>query len=691
MRIGALFGAAIAAIAAAGIAAGGLAISHEWSALRQSSDARDLGETFARLLVVPERLANERALATRVLVPAAPSAAQRQALVDGRRAYDEAMAALTRSVASMGASLPTGVAQTLARIQADVAALRAEVDAAAQQAHAERQRLQPVLSARSLAVQGIFNPLVDMLELRLNGLDADLGGVATVARMTLDLREWISAFLIPAGPGVRQGRPMSPEELLRIERGLGAYDATHARLRALADRDGAVPSVRKAYVDLAPSALVAPRQKFDAAVVEGRAGKPYSIDPSRWDSEVVDAFFGVFGIRDAALAELRAIGKTKHDIALWATAGLAATLGSVLVLLGAGAWLFRRKVLGALEHITATMGRVAKGELDEPVPHADRGDEIGELARALEVFKSAGRENARLQAARGEEGAAKARRAQEIDGYIATFGTSVNDALGRVSKSTSSMERSAGSLGETAEEASRQAGSVAAASDQATSSVQAVAAATNQLNASITEISRQVQSASSMASEAVHEAQETDAQVQGLAAAAQKIGDVVKLISDIAAQTNLLALNATIEAARAGDAGKGFAVVAAEVKSLANQTTKATDDIAQQVATIQSATEQAVTAIQRIARRIGDMSDVSSSIASAVEEQGASTREIASSVQHAAEGTRSMSGGIAAVSDAAGQTREAAAAMASAIGDLSSHAALLRKEIDDFLGKIRAA
>jgi methyl-accepting chemotaxis protein len=218
-----------------------------------------------------------------------------------------------------------------------------------------------------------------------------------------------------------------------------------------------------------------------------------------------------------------------------------------------------------------------------------------------------------------------------------------------------------------------------------------VASAAEELSASVAEIGRQVESSTQMSGKAVEEAADTDQTVQSLASSAQKIGEVLKLISDIAAQTNLLALNATIEAARAGEAGKGFAVVASEVKSLATQTAKATDEISGQIGTIQSTTTDAVAAIKRIGGTIGEMNKIATTIASAVEEQGAATQEIARNVQEASKGTTEVSSNIAGVSQAAGQTGAAATQVLGAAGDLSTQAETLRNEVDRFLVSIRAA
>ena len=270
------------------------------------------------------------------------------------------------------------------------------------------------------------------------------------------------------------------------------------------------------------------------------------------------------------------------------------------------------------------------------------------------------------------------------------FESNVKTVVESVASASTEMEMSARTLSATAEEASSQSTAVAAASEEASTNVQTVAAAAEQLAQSVEEVGRQVQQSSTIASNAVSEAQKTNEEVEGLATAAEKIGEVVGLINDIASQTNLLALNATIEAARAGDAGKGFAVVATEVKSLADQTATATEDISSQISAIQSATENAVKAIKGISGTIGELSEISSAIASAVEEQSAATREIAQSVEQAAAGTADVSQNITGVTSGAQQTGDASAQVLEAASELSKQAETLRSQVDGFLVEVRS-
>jgi len=366
-------------------------------------------------------------------------------------------------------------------------------------------------------------------------------------------------------------------------------------------------------------------------------------------------------------------------------------LGAMIGVVGVLAWLIGRSVAKPLTVMSGLMERLAKGDLDIAVTDMDRKDEVGTLARSLEVFKQNAVDAKRLSAEQREEQAKKEQRQAAIEGYIATFETGVRGSLDTLASAATEMRATSQGMSATAEETSAQATTVAAAAEEASVNVQTVASATEELSSSVAEIGRQVTQSTKIAGQAVDEAGRTNVTVQGLSAAAQKIGDVVKLISDIASQTNLLALNATIEAARAGDAGKGFAVVASEVKSLANQTAKATEEISAQVAAMQAATGEAVDAIKSIGGTIGSINEIATTIASAVEEQGAATQEIARNVQEAAQGTGQVSSNIVGVNQAAGETGAAANQVLVAAEELGKQAETLRADVGTFLANIRAA
>ncbi len=367
-------------------------------------------------------------------------------------------------------------------------------------------------------------------------------------------------------------------------------------------------------------------------------------------------------------------------------AGAAVLLGLVI------AFVIARGIIGPLFSLTSSMKELAGGDLEVVVPGADRRDEVGDMARAVEVFKENGLEVERMRA---EQLVIDKRNAEQHKADMIRladdFETAVGEIIETVSSASTELEASAGTLTSSAERTQGLTTMVAEASGEASSNVQSVASATEELSSSVNEISRQVQESARMANEAVGQAHRTNDRVSELSKAASRIGDVVELINTIAGQTNLLALNATIEAARAGEAGRGFAVVASEVKALAEQTAKATGEIGQQIAGIQAATQESVASIQQISGTIEKLSEISSTIAAAVEEQGAATQEISRNVQQAARGTQQVSSNISDVERGATETGSASSQLLAAARSLSGDSNRLKLEVGRFLSSVRAA
>jgi methyl-accepting chemotaxis protein len=355
-------------------------------------------------------------------------------------------------------------------------------------------------------------------------------------------------------------------------------------------------------------------------------------------------------------------------------------------------WLYvGGNILRRIGNLQRSMQLLSNGDLESEIYRSSQQDEIAVMANSLEVFRKSMIEARALGADQDRDRIAKAERASRMEARIIDFEATVRGALDGLQKSANSMQTTAQSMSETADQSSALVNAVASAAEQTSLNVQTVSSGTEELSSSITEIGRQVVTSAQIARKAVNEAGETDATMQGLAENASRISTVVDLIQVIASQTNLLALNATIEAARAGEAGRGFAVVASEVKSLANQTAKATEEIRSQIVSMQEVTTSAVGAIRNIGNIIGEINDVTTAIAAAVEEQGAATREIARNIQHAAGGTSEVSSNIIGVSAASSQAGSAAGEVLTASGALRREADVLRAEIDAFLSNIRAA
>jgi methyl-accepting chemotaxis protein len=372
---------------------------------------------------------------------------------------------------------------------------------------------------------------------------------------------------------------------------------------------------------------------------------------------------------------------------LWISAVIGLVIG-----LASAMWIGIKGLSRPIAELKTVMEAFARNNLSADVPGVERRDELGEMARTVEVFKKNGLEVERMK---GDQQATELRTAQHRKADMVKLANDFEGAVGEIIETVSSasteLEASASTLTSTAERAQELTTMVAAASEEASTNVQSVASATEEMTSSVNEIGRQVRDSARMANEAVDQARKTNDRVSELSKAAARIGDVVELINTIAGQTNLLALNATIEAARAGEAGRGFAVVASEVKALAEQTAKATGEIGQQISGIQAATQESVNAIKEISGTIEKLSEISSTIAAAVEEQGAATQEISRNVQQAAQGTQQVSSHITDVQRGASETGSASSQVLSAAKSLSSDSNRLKLEVGKFLNTVRAA
>jgi methyl-accepting chemotaxis protein len=430
------------------------------------------------------------------------------------------------------------------------------------------------------------------------------------------------------------------------------------------------------------------------------------IDPERFTGieepaaeDVASHFIVAVPIRfgnDNALVGSLAIGWSRAPIdaktaaSAWTVAGVA--LGIVVGLMILLSVLLRGLVSRPISRLQGAMAKLAQGDVSVDVPNTERGDEIGGMAQAVQVFKDNAvamrtMEEDKLRAAEQAE-ADKRRTMEEV---ASSFEATVKGIVDGVSTGLTDMRGSAQSMSQIANRTSEESLAVAGAAEQATNNVNTVAAAAEEMSKSVAEIGQRVEQSTKIANQAVSRAESTDATVQGLAEAANKIGEVVKMISDIAEQTNLLALNATIEAARAGDAGKGFAVVASEVKNLATQTARATEQIGSQIGEMQTVTGHAVTAIKEIRETIVEVSNVFATIAASIEQQGAATQEIARNTTEAASGTQSVTSRIGNVQSSTQSTGGAAAKVLEASSVLASQADELRREVEQFLNKVRAA
>jgi methyl-accepting chemotaxis protein len=432
-------------------------------------------------------------------------------------------------------------------------------------------------------------------------------------------------------------------------------------------------------------------RRFREVVAAAREARPSPIAEAEYRSFSTPMLNNVLVLRDAALkfahrANDLAIEQSRVRLLAALAALLFVAVASVVVVVAV-----IRQVVRPLVGLTAVTLRLANGELSVDVPDESRKDEIGAMARALQIFREALIAKKATDEAAARDAQAQIDRARRLDGITRNFEALIAEIVNTVSSAATGLEDSAGTLTATATRSQDLTIAVASASEEASSNVQSVASATEELSTSVNEISRQVQTSARIAGEAVDQVRRTTGRVAELSQAAARIGDVVELINSIAGQTNLLALNATIEAARAGDSGRGFAVVASEVKALAGQTARATEEITQQISSVQAATQESVGAIKEISGTIERLAEIASTIAAAVEEQGAATQEISRNVQQAAHGTQQVSANITDVQRGATQTGSASEQVLLSAKSLAGDSTRLKREVGNFLEAVRAA
>ena len=529
---------------------------------------------------------------------------------------------------------------------------------------------------------------------KLTGLATEAQTASLLLRQHLDgdmMHDAIRADVLKATLGLKTRNHQMIEEAKSdaVEHGERFMENLHKNLAL-----DLPPEIHKLFADEEPSLQAYNEQ---AAQFMGAAIQDAKNGTSQTDA-LMPEFEKAFSVLEEAQSAVSDKigdfgGKLKEQQTATASAALIQALVGAFfaILITVFVPVFSRRILfSPLDRLIAVMAPLAKGDWSAVVTGADRSDEIGEMARAVEIFKTNGIEADRLRA---EQTAAQKRqleRAAKMETAVSGFDKMIGEVIETVSSASTELQATAQTLSATAEETSRQSNSVAAASEQMTQNVQTVASATEELTASIRGISEQVNTSARIAGDAASQAGETTAKVKILSEAAQKIGTVVTIISDIASQTNLLALNATIEAARAGEAGKGFAVVASEVKSLAAQTAKATDEITDLIREIQQSTGASAQAIQAITETIQKVNEISGTIATAVEQQGAATQEISRNVQQAAAGTQEVSSNIVGVTRASQDTSAGSTQVLCAADELAKNSVRLKRDVSNFLAEVRS-
>ncbi|BBE73826.1 methyl-accepting chemotaxis protein [Oharaeibacter diazotrophicus] len=670
----------------------GLGARDQWYRLRAADDLAALTRAQASLFVGAQNLRLDRGQTRRALKADAGSERTEPA----RTYRAKAMAALAETDDNLRAIDFPDRATLLPAYDAAAAKFRAVIpEADAAQARPKAERPADIAERWNTVV----NDLVDAMG-RISGainVEARLSDPIVDALFQVKQSAWTAR--IAAGDATSlvsdgtAGIALPADAIARFNRAVGT---------ALASLAGARDTVAGIDVDAGLAAAFAAAERgYTGPAFQDRqaaqlqailAGTPLPLDKPAWDAAYAEALTSIAAVADAAMAMAGRHAETSRaDATTGFALQLALLVAGTLFTLGALAVILH-KVTRPLAVIRDRMTRLAAGDLDVDAPFTDRNDEIGALGRTMAAFRDGMRETEALRRRQAEqEVAVAAQRRADMLALADQLDRSLGSALAAVTRSAADLEGAAGTLFGSAAETSTRSTAVAAASEQASANVASVASATEELSASVREIARQVEHSAGIATDAVREAEQTNAKVRDLAEAAGRIGSIAGLIDEIAGRTNLLALNATIEAARAGEAGKGFAVVASEVKSLANQTAKATAEITAQIGAIQAASTEMAEAIGGIGRTIATMSGISATILTGVEDQGAATMEIARNIGEASQGTAEVSSTIAGVNATAADSHAAASRVLAAATELSRQADVLGRDVAGFLAGVRAA
>jgi methyl-accepting chemotaxis protein len=664
-----------------------------WGRLQAASRIAVIADASANIFKAMHNLRTDRSTTNRLLNSDAPMDPEIEKYL--RNIRDTEMPAMGNALGLL-AGLEFAQQQTLVpefdRLFKSMATLQKEFwEAVAQPKASRRPTLAKDYTDVSNAMLETLEKLSGTLAGAVNHQDATIDQLLAIKQISWLLRNTAGEASLIVSTGLSAGK-VSPETQLAYTKYTGGIDAAWSALQLTASGmqlppaiSSAIAANKTAYFEPSYIAL------RDRLLNQIAAGEKTELNANQWTPVTVGRLGAAVAVAEAALDAAKDHAAHLHSAAQRSLVLQLALLTGALALAFGAMTIVTRRVIKPLHIMRDAMLKVAAGDLHVDTGYAARHDEIGALAGALETFKQQAADKVRIEAQERERNAGATARQQAIESHVGEFESMVRQTLTQLGAASGQMRTTSTGLSTISRQTNERVQVAEKASGEASMSVETVAAASEELSASINDISQQAAHAAGIASRAVGQARDTDGTVQGLAQSAGRIGEVVGLINTIAAQTNLLALNATIEAARAGEAGRGFAVVASEVKSLASQTAKATEEISEQIADIQKVAGEAIDAIKNIGGIIGEVNEVATAIAAAVQQQGAATQEITRSTQFAAQGTKNVSENINGVKADADAAAAAAEDVKQASQTLETQSQQLGNQVTQFLGKIRAA
>ncbi len=664
-----------------------------WGRLQAAGRIAMTADASANMFKAMHNLRTDRSTTNRLLNSDTPMEADIEKYL--RNIRDTEMPAMTSALARLGGmefAQQATLVPEFDRLLKAMTSLQKEFWEAMGKPKASRR---PTLAKEYMDTASAMLETLDKLSATLaaavNHQDATIDQLLAIKQIAWLLRNTAGEASLIVSVGLSSGK-VAPEAKLAYTKYTGGTDAMWTALESTASGMRLPPSISSAMATT-KTAYFEPQYLSlrDRLITQVSAGEKPELTANQWTPVTVGRLSTAVGVAEAALDAAKDRAATLYSMAQRSLVTQLALLIGALGLAVGAQMIVGRRVIKPLHTMRDAMLKVAAGEIRVDTGYAERKDEIGALAGALETFKQQAADKARIEAQERESNAGATARQRAIESHVGEFEGMVRQTLNQLGEASGQMRTTSAGLSTVSRQTNARVEEAEKASGEASMSVETVAAASQQLSSSINDISQQAAHAAGIASRAVNQARDTDGTVQGLAQSAGRIGEVVGLINTIAAQTNLLALNATIEAARAGEAGRGFAVVASEVKSLASQTAKATEEISEQIADIQKVAGEAIDAIKNIGGIIGEVNEVATAIAAAVQQQGAATQEITRSTQFAAKGTKNVSENINGVKADADAAATAADDVRRASQTLETQSQHLGNQVTEFLGKIRAA